>query len=116
MKNIDNSLSIHIKRGDIVLLDLNPTLGHEQKGRRPAVVLSHDLHNQKTGMAIICPVTSYIKNYPFEVEIDTKEVKGAVLANQVRTIDISARNVKVVGQVSLEIILEILRKFKLVIE
>jgi mRNA interferase MazF len=56
-------------RGDIIWLDFDPQTGHEQKGRRPAVVLSPKMYNQKTNLAILCPITSKEKGYPFEVQI-----------------------------------------------
>ncbi len=105
-----------MKRGQIILLNFNPASGHEQKGYRPAVVLSHALHNQKTGLVIICPITSQIKGYSFEVEIDTKKVKGVAIANQVRTMDLAVRKYKVVDSVSSDVLSKIVQKLKLVIE
>ncbi|MEI8061667.1 MAG: type II toxin-antitoxin system PemK/MazF family toxin [bacterium] len=105
-----------MKRGQIILVNFSPTSGHEQKGYRPAVVLSHTLHNQKTNLAIVCRITSQIKGYPFEVEIDTKKVKGVAIANQIRTLDLGARKYKLADVVSDKILLEIIRKVKLIIE
>lgn len=105
-----------MKRGQIILLNFSPASGHEQKGYRPAVVLSHALHNEKTGLIVICPITSKIKGYNFEVEINTKKVKGVAIANQVRTVDLSSRKHKIADSVSEETLAEILRKLKLVIE
>ena len=105
-----------MKRGDIILLDFNNARGHEQKGYRPAVVLSHLFHNQKTGMAILCPVTTRVKGYDMEVVIEAKKVKGVVVANQIQTMDVVNRKAKVIDCVSLEVLNEILRKLKLVIE
>lgn len=105
-----------MKRGQIILLNFSPASGHEQKGYRPAVVLSHALHNEKTGLIVICPITSKIKGYNFEVEINTKKVKGVAIANQVRTIDISARKYKVADSISDDVLSKIVQKLKLVIE
>ncbi|MEI6490521.1 MAG: type II toxin-antitoxin system PemK/MazF family toxin [bacterium] len=105
-----------MKRGQIILLNFSPASGHEQKGYRPAVVLSHTLHNEKTGLIVICPITSKIKGYNFEVEINTKKVKGVAIANQVRTMDISARKYKVVDSIPEDVLSKIIQRLKLVIE
>ncbi|TAL52585.1 MAG: endoribonuclease MazF [Nanoarchaeota archaeon] len=80
-------------RGDIIWLDFTPTKGHEQSGRRPAVVISPEEYNQKSGLLIACPITSKIKGYPFEVRIDSK-IKGAILVDQIRSLDWRERNTK----------------------
>jgi mRNA interferase MazF len=73
-------------------LTLDPRTGHEQSGRRPVLVLSPAAYNGRTGLAVVCPVTSRIKGYPFEVLIpDTAPVHGVVLADQLRSIDWRAR-------------------------
>lgn len=100
-----------MKRGQIILINFNPASGHEQKGYRPAVVLSHTLHNEKTGLIVICPVTSKIKGYNFEVEIDTKKVKGVAIANQIRTMDLTTRKYKLADIASEEAVSKIIQKF-----
>jgi mRNA interferase MazF len=80
-------------KGDVVWIDFDPTKGHEQKGRRPAVVISPEKYNKITGRAICCPVTSKIKNYVFEVTFEGKKINGAILTDQIRTMDFSERNV-----------------------
>ncbi len=83
------------ERGDIVWLDFNPQTGHEQAGRRPALVLSPKEYNQKVGLAIFCPITSKVKNYPFVVALpDNLKVKGAILSDQVRSFDWELRKAK----------------------
>jgi len=78
--------------GDIVWISFNPQAGHEQAGRRPALVLSPAAYNGKVGLAILCPITSQIKGYPFEVVIpDGLEISGAILADQVKSLDWKAR-------------------------
>lgn len=78
-------------RGDAVWLSFDPQAGHEQKGRRPAVVLSPRSYNARSGLAILCPVTSHAKGYPFEVSIpDGLPVSGFVLVDQVRSLDWNA--------------------------
>ena len=80
------------RRGDAVWLSFDPQSGHEQKGRRPALVLSPESYNRKTGLAILCPITSQIKGYPFEVRVPQgHEVSGVVLADQVKSLDWKAR-------------------------
>jgi len=75
-------------RGDIVWITLNPQAGHEQSGRRPALVLSPKLYNEKVGLAILCPITQQIKGYPFEVAIPSGlAVSGAILSDQVKNLD-----------------------------
>jgi mRNA interferase MazF len=81
-------------RGDAIWVDLDPTVGHEQGGRRPAIVLSPARANDISDLAIVCPITNRIKNYPFEVLLPVGLlVSGAILANQVKTIDWRARGV-----------------------
>lgn len=78
--------------GDIVWITFNPQAGHEQAGRRPALVLSPAAYNGKVGLAIFCPITSHVKGYPFEVLIpDGLEVNGAILSDQVKSLDWKAR-------------------------
>lgn len=78
--------------GDIIWVTFNPQAGHEQAGRRPALVLSPKTYNGKTSLAILCPITSQIKGYPFEVKIpDGLEVSGAILSDQVKNLDWKAR-------------------------
>lgn len=76
------------KRGDIIWLTFNPQAGHEQAGRRPALVLSPESYNAKVGLAILCPITTKVKGYPFEVVIpEGLEAKGAILSDQVKSLD-----------------------------
>ncbi len=81
------------ERGDIVWLHFNPHANHEQRGRRPALVISPSAYNRKVGLALFCPITSVVKGYPFEVELPEEvEADGAVLADQIRNLDWRARN------------------------
>jgi mRNA interferase MazF len=82
-------------RGDVVWISLAPQAGHEQAGRRPAVVLSPQIYNRRTGLAVFCPITSQVKGYPFEVLIPPGlPVSGAVLSDQVKNLDWRARRVE----------------------
>lgn len=79
--------------GDIVWITFNPQAGHEQAGHRPALVLSPKAYNGKVGLAILCPITSQVKGYPFEVLVpEGLEIKGAILSDQVKSLDWRARN------------------------
>jgi mRNA interferase MazF len=104
-------------RGDVIRITLNPQTGHEQAGRRPAVVLSPIEYNRTVGLALLCPVTSHVKGYPFEVLIpDGLEVNGAVLADQVKSLDWSARNAERMCALPFGTVSEILRKIRLLVE
>ena len=78
-------------RGDIVWITLDPKRGHEQRGRRPALILSPKNYNKKSGLALLCPITSKTKNYPFEVPVGDG---GVVLVDHVRSVDWKARRTK----------------------
>ena len=89
------------KQGDIVYLDFNPIKGHEQKGRRPAIVISNDAFNEYTKMAILCPITSNKKEFPTHYLLeDSKKIKGSVLCEHMRSIDYEVRKLKFVERVS----------------
>ncbi len=80
------------KRGDVVWITLQPQAGHEQAGRRPALVVSPLSYNRKVGLALLCPITGRAKGYPFEVGIpEGLPVRGVVLADQVKSLDWRAR-------------------------
>ena len=92
-------------RGDVVWLDFTPQAGHEQAGRRPAVVLSPAAYNGKVGLALVCPITTQAKDYPFEVAIaGERAVTGVILADQVKSIDWRARRAKVVDRVGADVV------------
>jgi mRNA interferase MazF len=74
-------------RGDVVWLDFSPQAGHEQAGRRPALVLTAQEYNEKRKLAIVCPITTKVKGFYFEVPIAAGEIQGAVLADQVISLD-----------------------------
>jgi mRNA interferase MazF len=79
-------------RGDVVWITLNPQAGQEQAGHRPAVVLSPAAYNGKVGLALLCPISSHIKGYPFEVLIpDGLAASGVILADQIKSLDWRAR-------------------------
>jgi len=82
------------ERGDIVWLDFDPQLGREQAKRRPAICLSPREYNEKSELALFCPITSKEKGYPFEVKIKGNKVEGVVLSDQIKSLDYIERNAK----------------------
>jgi mRNA interferase MazF len=93
--------------GDIVWIDFSPTKGHEQRGRRPAVVISVHAYTKASGLCTVCPITSQTKGYPNEVAIVSKHVSGAVLVDQHKTIDVYARTLAKAGKVNAATLLDI---------
>jgi len=85
--------ALHVPdRGDIVWVDFDPQAGHEEAGRRPALIVSPQSYNQKVGLVLLCPITNQRKGYPFEVPLPKGlKVAGVVLADQVKGIDWHAR-------------------------
>lgn len=91
-------------RGDVVWINLNPQTGHEQKGRRPALVLSPEDYNKKVGLAIFCPITNQVKGYPFEVLIpEGLKTSGVILADQVKSLDWKTRNAELICRIPEEV-------------
>ncbi len=86
--------------GDIVWVDFSPTRGHEQAGKRPAVVVSVRSYTKASGLCTVCPVTSKAKGYASEISLATNEIVGTILSDQYRTIDIDARTLRRAGKVS----------------
>jgi mRNA interferase MazF len=104
------------KRGDVVWITMNPQAGHEQAGRRPAAVLSPEMYNEKAGLAIMCPVTSQAKGYPFEVPMPSGlPVSGVILSDQVKSLDWRARNAEMICTLPSKAISEILQKIGLLL-
>jgi len=92
-------------RGDLVWLEFTPQAGSEQRGRRPALVLSPKSYNGKVGLALFCPLTSKVKGYPFEVELpDGYAVTGVVLADQLKSLDWRSRRVKFIERLSPDVV------------
>jgi len=99
------------ERGDVVWLQFDPQAGHEQAGHRPALVVSPKAYNGKVGLALLCPVTSQVKGYPFEVLFPSESrVTGAVLADQVKSLDWRARKAKRFAVAPAEVLDEVLAK------
>jgi mRNA interferase MazF len=102
--------------GDIVWITFNPQAGHEQAGHRPALVLSPRAYNGKVGLAILCPITSQVKGYPFEVLIpDGLEVSGAILSDQVKSLDWRARKAEFSCKLPSTVFNEVVQKLSVLI-
>jgi mRNA interferase MazF len=98
-------------RGDVVWITFNPQAGHEQAGRRPALVLSPSSYNRKVGLAILCPITSQVKGYPFEVNIPSgSKLGGVILSDQVKSLDWRIRKAEFICKLSRETTAEVLDK------
>ena len=96
------------ERGDVVWLQFNPQTGSEQAGHRPALVISPKSYNQRVGLALVCPITSRIKGYPFEVELPREmEMEGAILCDQIKSLDWRIRSAKRIGSVPPPVMQEI---------
>jgi len=99
------------QRGDVVWITFNPQAGHEQAGRRPAVVLSPGAYNGKVGLSLMCPVTGQAKGYPFEVQLPAGlPVGGVILADQMKSLDWRARRAEPAGHLPPATVAEVLRK------
>ena len=80
------------EQGDIVYIDFNPQTGHEQMGRRPAVVISNNTYNRFSKMLMLCPITNTNRNHPFHIELDNRtKTTGVILCDQAKMLDVSAR-------------------------
>ena len=102
-------------RGDIVWVDFDPQRGHEQAGRRPALTVSPQAYNRKTGLALMCPITSKIKDYPFEVFIAQNKIQGAVLADQIQSLDWRERNTRFIERIDASLLKSVQQKLLLLI-
>ena len=99
------------ERGDVVWISLSPKAGHGQAGHRPALVLSPKAYNRKVGLAIMCPLTSHVKGYPFEVRVPPGlKAGGAILSDQVKSLDWRARNASLLCSLPGPIVREVLNK------
>ena len=99
------------KRGDVVWLHFSPQAGHEQAGRRPAVVLSPESYNQKTSLALFCPVTNQVKGYPFETLLPSSlPVQGVALCDQIKSLDWTARKAELICELAEETLDDVMGK------
>lgn len=97
------------RKGDLLVLTFDPQAGHEQRGRRPALVVSNDLFNKHTGFCIACPITKTRRNYPFHVPIpEGQAVTGFIMVEQVKSIDFRSRRAKRIGRAPAQVLEEAL--------
>lgn len=97
------------QKGDFIVVTFDPQLGHEQKGRRPALVISNTLFNKHTGLAIVCPITNTYRNFPFHVKIpDQSSLTGYIMVEQAKSIDFVNRKVKYIEKAPLKTLSEVL--------
>ena len=105
------------QRGQAVWISLNPQAGHEQAGRRPAVVLSPAVYNGKVGLALCCPITGQVKGYPFEVLLpEGLEVSGVVLSDQLKSLDWRARRAELICELPEPTVMEVLAKSRTLLD
>ena len=101
------------ERGDAVWITRDPQAGHEQAGRRPALVLSPSAYNGRVGLALFCPITSQVKGYPFEVLLPAgSPVSGVVGADQVKSLDWRARKAVRIGPVSEDVVSQVMHRLR----
>jgi mRNA interferase MazF len=99
--------------GDLVWLTFDPQAGHEQRGRRPALILSPRAYNAKARLAVACPITSQVKGYPFEVALPTGgAITGVVLADHIKNLDWQARRVVFESKASVEVVTEVRERLR----
>ena len=104
-------------RGDIVWLSFTPQAGHEQAGHRPALVLSPKAYNERTSLALFCPVTSRVRGYPFEVPLPSSSaVSGVILADHVKSLDWRARHARFECHAARQVVGEVLEKVHVLLE
>ena len=97
------------QKGDYIALSFDPQSGHEQKGRRPALVISNYLFNKHTGLAIICPITNTNRNIPFHLPVPAmSSLSGFVMVDQVKSIDYMARKAKFIEKARYELVEDVL--------
>ena len=101
--------------GQLVWLEFDPQAGHEQAGRRPAIVLSSREYNRKTGLALFCPITSRVKGYPFEVGVTFASIRGVILADQIKSLDWRIRRAELIGRVEEGVLQEVLGKLTVIL-
>jgi mRNA interferase MazF len=101
--------------GDLVWASFDPQAGHEQAGRRPALVLSPLQYNEKVGLALACPITSKVKGYPFEVLLHGNRVRGAILADQIRSLDWRSRQFTFIEHAAPEALEEVVRALQMLL-
>ena len=96
------------EQGDIVTLNFNPQSGHEQKGKRPAMIISNKTFNEHLGLAFACPITNTKRDFPFHIEIESENITGYIMGEQMKSIDYNSRNIKFIEKANQKTINQIL--------
>ncbi len=103
------------EKGDLVWINFTPQSGHEQAGKRSAVIISPKNYNYKTSLCIACPITSRIKGYPFEVIVEENNITGVILADQIKSLDWKTRGVSFIGKINNDSYMELEEKLQLLL-
>ena len=96
------------EQGDIVALSFDPQSAHEQKGRRPAIIISNKVFNQHLGLAFACPITNTQRDFPFHIQIESENITGYIMGEQMKSIDYKSRNIKFIEKADQKTISKIL--------
>jgi len=96
------------EQGDIVALSFDPQSGHEQKWRRPAIIISNKVFNQHLGLAFACPITNTKRDFPFHIECKSENITGFIMAEQMKSIDYNSRNIKFIEKADQKTVNQIL--------
>jgi len=96
------------EQGDIVALNFDPQSGHEQKGRRPALIISNKIFNQHLGLAFACPITNTKRDFPFHVAVESENITGYIMAEQMKSIDYKSRSIKFIEKANAQTVNDIL--------
>jgi mRNA interferase MazF len=100
------------EQGDIVILTFDPQSGHEQKGRRPAIIISNKVFNQHLGLAFACPITNRKRDFPFHIKVESQQITGFIMIEQMKSIDYKARKITFVEKAKQKTVDEILSIFE----
>ena len=96
------------EQGDIVILTFDLQSGHEQKGRRPAIIVSNKTFNQYLGLAFVCPIANTKRDFPFHIKYDGKNISGYIMVEQLKSIDYNARKIKYIEKVDVNTLSQVL--------
>ena len=96
------------EQGDIVVLNFDPQSGHEQKGRKPAIIISNKTFNQHLELAFACPITNTKRDFPFHIKVQSQNITGYIMGEQMKSIDYNARNIKFIEKANQKTINQIL--------
>ena len=104
------------EQGDIVALSFDPQSSHEQKGRRAAIIISNKVFNQHLGLAFACPITNTKRGFPFHIKVESENITGFIMAEQLKSIDYNSRNIKFIEKADQKTVNKILGIIDSIIE